>query len=215
MGKNKSVKRTITTIAALVLVGAIVFVIIYRNGTRRAIRDLPEPVQTATSGETAFTMDGYDFVIHYLYEYDIEALVVHTKDYLGFGIDDKLARHDLGLAWGTIAEYNEMIDFHWQQSGRFLTWHIDNNRDLNTLGGVAAIGEHCSNNHILPANNEIDKKVWQIRRGDHIHLRGYLVNVDGTKPDGSARYYWHSSTTRTDRGKGACEVFYVTDIEWL
>ena len=57
--------------------------------------------------------------------------------------------------------------------------------------------------------------MWLVRRGDHIRIKGYLVNVDAVKPNGSESYYWHSSTSRTDTGDGACEVIYATEISWV
>ena len=69
-------------------------------------------------------------------------------------------------------------------------------------------------NHIIPASDDVRWKLKMLRAGDHIRLRGYLVDVDGIRSDG-ATFYWHSSTTRTDTGDGACEVIYTTGIEWL
>ncbi|MBR1701545.1 MAG: hypothetical protein IJ716_06265 [Lachnospiraceae bacterium] len=47
-----------------------------------------------------------------------------------------------------------------------------------------------------------------------MRLKGYLVNLDGSKPDGTT-FYWNSSTTRSDSGAHSCEVIYVTGVEWL
>ncbi len=211
---KKSKKSIVIFVILLIIIGAVIGIIIYRNGTRRAISDIPDPVQTETLGDTAFRLDGFDVVVNYMYEYDIEALVVHTKDYLGFDIGDQMSRRDFGLAWGGVAEYNEYIDFHWNQYDRYLSWKIDSLQELDNVGGEKYINSHCSNNHIIPANDEVSKNIWFVRTGDHIRLKGYLVNVDATRSDRS-NFTWHSSTTRTDIGNGACEVIYVTDIIWL
>ena len=79
---------------------------------------------------------------------------------------------------------------------------------------IKGISQHSSNNHIIAANGDIEMKVWSIRRGDHVRLKGYLVNLDGNG-DGGKTYHWHSSTTRNDTGNHSCEVFYVTEVNWL
>ena len=53
-----------------------------------------------------------------------------------------------------------------------------------------------------------------IKKGDHIRIKGYLVNVDAVNRD-MKTFTWHSSTSREDGGGGACEIIYVKDIEWL
>jgi hypothetical protein len=42
------------------------------------------------------------------------------------------------------------------------------------------------------------------KRGEIVHMEGYLVRVDG--PDG---FQWASSLSRSDTGNGACELFWV------
>ena len=210
------VKKRFPVIAVLffVIVAAIGGYMIWQNGSREAVLGIGEPVQTETEGYTDFDMDGYKVIITYKYEYDIEALVVHTKDYFGFGLQDKLSQKDLALAWGLPAAHNKDIDFHWDQSGRWYYFKLDSMAEAAKVGGVEVIAQQSSNNHIIPANDEVKSKVRMIRRGDHIRLKGYLVNVDAYKPEGE-RLQWYSSTTRTDTGDGACEVIYVTDVEWI
>ncbi len=213
--KNKSnLKRNVVCGIILIIVAAVIVLIIYRGGTRRAVSGIDDPIQTDTAGETLMEIDDYHITISYQYNYDIEALVVHTQDYWGFNLDDKLARKDLALAWGAVAEYNEWVDFHWGQGGRWYSFKPDSYSEIEAVGGMAGISQHSANTHVIPANDGIAWKVQCIRRGDHIRLKGYLVNVDAYKSDGT-RYYWHSSTTRTDTGDGSCEVMYVTDVTWL
>lgn len=215
MDNQNKRKKIIGWIIFLLIVGIIVGFFVYKNGTRKAVYGIDDPIQTEVSPDgTSVTIDDYKLTITYLYSYDIEALVVHTKDYIGFSVDDKLSPIDLALTWGAVAEYNEFIDFHWSQSGRWCYYKVDSQQELDNVGGIAGITSHMSNNHIIPANNDILNKVRWIRRGDHLRLKGYLVNVDGRKPDGTT-FLWHSSTTRDDTGNHACEVFYVTDVQWV
>lgn len=187
---------------------------IYRSGSRNAVAKIRNPIQKEASGGTQLSLNGMNVRISYLYSYDIEALVVSTHDYDGWELGNRLSPRDFALAWGAVAENNSRMDFHWNQSGRWYSWKIDNNAELDKLGGTGRVISQSSNNHIIPADNEIRNKVMAVRRGDHIRLRGFLVNIDGRSTDGSS-FNWHTSTTRYDQGDGACEVMYVTDIEWI
>lgn len=184
------------------------------KGKQRAVSGIKDPVQTEAAGQTKMAVDGYDITVKYLYAYDISALVVSTHNYSGLGIGDKLAPRDLALAWGDVAAYNKGIDFHWQQSGRWYSWHVKTDAEAGKVGGIQGITEHSSNNHVMPANAAVKKLIQKIKVGDYVRLKGYLVNIDGSKPDGTS-FYWYSSTTRSDSGAHSCEVVYVTEVEWL
>ncbi len=181
------------------------------SGKRRAIAGIPTPVQKQASGSEMLTLKGYNVKLTFLYSYDIEALVVHKKSYNSSSLQDKLVPVDVALAWGKVAQYNKDIDFHWSQSGRWVFWRVNSDSELDLVGGENAIVSQSSNNHLIPANKYIEKKVKKIKKGDHIRIKGYLVNVHATKSDGS---WWSvdSSTSREDSGGGACEVIYVTDV---
>ncbi len=212
----RSLRTSRRTNIAPFLIGGVCIVaavlIVMSMGHRGSAIGLKDPVQTEASGGTKMSLNGYDLQITYLYSYDITALVVHTKNYGSNSIGDKLSPKDLALAWGAVAEHNRDIDFHWRQSNRWYYWRVNNVGDLVPVGGEAGVSLHSANNHIVPANSAIRNAVRRIKTGDVVHLNGYLVNIDGTKAGGGT-FTWHSSTSRTDTGSGACEVFYVTGVE--
>jgi hypothetical protein len=71
---------------------------------------------------------------------------------------------------------------------------------------------HGSNNHIIPANENIRKAVdSKVRVHDKIVLDGYLVNVEGRNQ--GRRISMKSSLTRKDSNRGACEIIYVTGVQ--
>ena len=213
MGKNR-ISGYIRLAVFLMIVLACSGYMIWNAGTRRAITGIRGPIQEkADGGETLHTA-GYAVEVRYLAEYDIEGLVVHRKKYGGDGIGAALAPVDAALAWGEVAENNRKIDFHWRQSGRWYYWRVDDIAELAPVGGEAGLNEQSSNNHLVPANDSIRKKVKKIRRGDHIRIKGYLADIYAEKSDGEV-FTWTSSTSRTDQGDGACELIYVTDIEWI
>ena len=210
--KKKNLLSLLTIIVTTVSAVCYMFYIYGDHGTRRAIEGLPEPVQTEATGDVSKSVDGYDVLITFKYSYKVDALVVHTERYNGSKVNDKLSPVDLGLAWGGVAANNTKIDFHWSQSGRWIYWEVDRSGEIAHLGGVDGVSRQCSNNHIIPATSDVKDKVKKIREGDRVMLEGYLVDVYGEKPDGSW-FEWNTSTSRDDTGNGACEVFYVTDVQ--
>ena len=60
---------------------------------------------------------------------------------------------------------------------------------------------------MIPANEWVKGKLKDLRIGDVIQARGFLVDVD--RDDG---FYWRTSKTRNDSGNGSCEIFYVEQI---
>lgn len=206
-------KRLIKIVIAVLIIFIAAF-LIYRSGYRRGVAGIPDPVQTPAEGYEHYHMGGYDMSVDKMYRYEIEALVVHTKDYLSFDLGDQMSRHDFALAWGKIAEYNDRVDFHWSQSGRRVFVDVNDPQANSLVGNGSGSGYQLSNNHLIPANDSARLKLWAVRRGDHIRITGYLVNVDGHSKDGST-FVWHSSTSRNDTGDGACEVIFVEDVSWL
>ena len=206
-------KVTFTIITITLLVFAILL-IIPKIGVRRGIAGIGEPVQKEATGYVEKEIDGYEVSIYFQYSYEIEALVVHTHNYYGFSFPDKLAPRDVALAWGKVAEYNGKINFHWRQSGRWYYWRVKSYDELAPIGDENDVSLQSSNNHLIPADNSVKRKIKRLKKGDHVKITGYLVNVDAENKNGKV-YLWNSSTTRGDTGDGACEVIYVTDIIWL
>ena len=214
---KKSVYIIIFALLALIAI-VIGHEIFQDKGRVRGIAGLEPPVQTELGKDdptgTDLEIGGWDVRINYKYAYDINALVLHTKDYNGIKLADRLSPRDLGLGWGASAQFNDMVDFQWDQSGRWIQWSLDSYEELAVVGGEAAVNSSCSNNHVIPADKNVKTLLKRIKMGDHVELKGYLVDVSATKANG-AYFDWNSSTSRDDTGNGACEVFYVTSVKWL
>ena len=72
--------------------------------------------------------------------------------------------------------------------------------------------ENClSNNHLLPADAIVASAVMSARKGDQVHFKGWLVSY-GIK---GSPYRRMSSTTRFDRGNGACETVFINEFQVL
>ena len=207
-------KSKLKYILVLIILAGLIAYGVYANGTRSHLNGLTEPIQTECEGGTEFTLRGYDVKIDYLYEYDATALVVHTKDYPGMSLERRLSPKDVALAWGSVAAYNETIDFHWKQRGRWVYWNTNTYEELKPIGDVSDVDSQSSNNHLVPADVNVRRQIAKIRRGDVVRIRGYLVNINAKSSNG-AYFNWKSSTKRTDSGDGACELIYVTAVDWV
>ena len=210
MGRKEKVSKAVKVLISVVLCGALAFKVVYGMGSRRAVKGLGEPVQIEAEGTAKMRKKGYNVVLTYRAEYEVDALVVHKKDYSS-GLSGELAPVDLALSWGDVAAYNTKIDFHWGQSGRWYYWMVDSYEELAPVGDEDDVTCQSANTHIVPANSSIKRKVKRIRRGDHVKLKGYLVDIDAENSSGQT-FWWRTSTSRTDSGDGSCEILYVTDV---
>lgn len=179
------------------------------------IGNLKDPIQNVTTGGTSKVISDIDVKIDYLASYIIEGRVVKTFSYVPLTMQNRISPKDVGLTWGFLAqdEYNNKIE--WKASGnRFLNWRIEDGNWYREVIGESNFQEHVSNNHLIASNTEIENLIGKIKEGDYIKITGYLVNVHYERADGY-KYYWNSSLSRKDTGEGACELIYVTDINWL
>ena len=207
MMKKFLIKKLLILALALLLTGC------SSGYAHNSVKGLGQPIQKKASGQIKLELDDYEFVISKLYSYDITALVLSTHNYNGFSVDDKLSPRDFALVWGKLAEINDQHDFHWSQSGRWYHWKMDSWDEANAIGGTQVVSYNSANNHIIPADETVRTLIKTVKVGECVHMKGYLVNIDGMKSDGRD-FHWHSSTTREDSGGGSCEVFYVESIEW-
>ena len=215
MNRNKQLYRQLIKCSVIIM-------LIFLSGcgtisgdvSREAVAGIGDPVQEEASGSTSFELDGYTVKVDYKYSYDISALVVGTHAYSDSDIAGKLVPKDLALAWGKVAEYNDRINFHWSQSNRWYYWKTNTYEEIEPVGGSDGVSQHSANNHLIGADDTVKDSIKSIKAGDYIRIKGYLVNVSASKPDGT-NFWWNSSTSRDDTGDGSCELIYVTSVEWL
>jgi hypothetical protein len=178
---------------------------------------LTEPVQAETD-KAPFNIDmkGIDYRVTPLYTYEISGLIPSVLHYTQWIRSDFYERHgdnaniaDIALLWGPDNTNREILKhFKFSHSGAFVTWRT--RRGAKPVDWRKFNQDQVSNNHILSDSKLMINKLRKLRKWDQVHLKGYLVSYDG----GTTRNR-RSSTTRTDTGNGACEVFYVTDLEVL
>ena len=160
-----------------------------------------DPVQTDLGpSPPRLTKAGYQILP--LQSFSLVARVL-SKERYRFDEAADIAPVDLALGWGRMSDQAILDAFDISQSGRFYFWHVDRfpipRREIET---------HSANMHMIPANDEVKRKLLSIRAGQIVSLSGYLVEVHG--PNG---WRWRSSLTREDTGAGACEVVWVETVQ--
>ena len=134
--------------------------------------------------------------------FELTARVLSREDYLGTD-DGDLVPEDLALGWGRMSDSAVLASIDISQSGRFYYWHVDKlpipRREIET---------HSANMHLIPADIGVRYQMKQVRKGQLVHLEGFLV--DATRPGG---WHWNTSMTRSDTGAGACELVYVESLD--
>ena len=223
--KNPRIKRVANATLEVKLITIIItfFVIfmfwnIKKDSMRRAIENIddffniPAPIQQSASGQVIKTIDNTEVEITFKNSYILAGRVVDVQPYFPTKVQNKLSPIDIGVTWGFLARDENHNTVKWSSAGnRFLTFKTSNPKLMNDMTRVT---QHLSNNHLIPADDEIEKQIKALKVDDYIKIEGYLVNVYYTV--GTNGYFtWNSSTSRSDKGDGACEIIYVTKLSWL
>jgi hypothetical protein len=162
--------------------------------------------------EAAFELDrdGVQYRVEPRYSYDLHGVVVsyehHDGNYSLHRLwNDHLNVADICVVWGGNASGPDLNSFEF--------WNGEFTCNFQTSDAAAwqqFSPEQISNNHLLIDNPHYRKLVQQVRIGDQIRVRGWLAGYANDK--GFRR---DTSTTRTDRGNGACETIYVKEFRIL
>ena len=182
--------------------------VIAENSSIKKGSFINEPKQEKLSSrEETVNIGGLKVNITILAKYDITGVVLDTERY-----DDVVGPVDIGLAWGTLAEDNNYKNFtSCVVKNRTLTWMSNNATWVKKMGGENEITKNCSNNHLIPANDNIRKEICNIKKDEYVRLTGYLVRAEWNV--GSTKHIWGpSSLSRTDTGDNACEIMYVETV---
>ena len=142
-----------------------------------------------------------NFMITPLAEFQVVARVLSSKHY-NRGRESELSPVDLALGWGPMSQPEIIEKFSIRQSNRFYFWKTDNfpipRQEVIT---------NSANMHLIPTSHYIEKRLKDIKIGQKVKFKGYLVRVDM-----DSGWHWVSSLSRNDSGKGACEVVLVDDL---
>jgi hypothetical protein len=134
--------------------------------------------------------------------YDVTGVVLGKKRYLPWG-EYHFAPWDIGLGWRSMSNPETLRHVSVWQAARVMYFRSGANASVSEDELVVNMG----NTHVIPANDEVRKKLADIRKGELVRLSGFLVNV----LDGDQVY--KSSLSRADTGSGAGEILYVQDVD--
>lgn len=155
-----------------------------------------DPVQNEIDSALAIERD--DYRITPLAEFQIRAKVLGRESYFS-GREADISPLDLALGWGRMSDEDILEGIDISQSGRWYRWRSEAfpipRREIET---------HSANMHLIPADEIVEDTLDDIREGQVVELKGYLVRADAS--DG---WRWVSSLSRDDTGARACELVYV------
>ena len=197
-----STVKKIFYIALLLLV-----ILVWRDWDRREIVHSPgvlvpeAPRQARVAGPVSFEFKGYQLTRRAAF--DIRARVLSREDYR-WGAETELSPMDLALGWGVMSDQAVLDRIEISQRSR---WYFTK-YDLPAPIPDPAIISHSSNMHMVPANDWVLSKLRDIRHGDVIRAKGFLIDVDH-----ESGFRWRTSLSRNDTGNGSCELFYIERIE--
>ena len=153
-----------------------------------------------------FNSKGLDAKIKTMVKYKISAVILSKKRY-ATEWTSKVSPLDLALGWGEVSLPENYKHIKVRQTMRW--YQYTTGRECKVTPYY--ISTHSSNHHIIPANKNIRNAILFAKKHDKIFLEGYLVNVSGKY--NNKNVHWRSSLTRTDTGKGSCEIMYVTSVK--
>lgn len=209
MGKiKKIIEFTIFVILIFLLYRHFIYSepIIFEDGSDFIIDLQKNPIQSLYIGSKKITIDSPDgsFYLHPRASYKIGGKVVGLANYSS-GTEANISPIDLCLIWGDITEPDANDYIKYEEGYRYCKFTIsENNKEYS----VEYTQVHMSNNHIIPANDNIKDALEKIKESDIVYLEGYLVDVRATLKE-KQQWVWNTSLIRNDHG---CEIIYVKKI---
>lgn len=159
------------------------------------------PVQDDDARRPAFEYRGY--TIAPFARFTVRARLLSSEGYR-HGREAELSPVDFALGWDGMSDDAVLDRLQISQGNRFFYYRYEGEPPLP----VAEITRSASNMHLIPADRDVQSRLEEVRRGATVTLRGWLV--DASAPDG---WRWRSSRTREDSGAGACELFWVEEVD--
>lgn len=146
-----------------------------------------------------------DFRLTAFARYTLRGRVLGTKRYHG-GVQSQLVPIDVAAGWGRMSDQGVLDRFSLTMGNRFFFYEWKGQPAVPP----EEIQRSAANNHVIAANDEVEKAVRGLRVGQLVEMRGWLVDAEG--PHG---FRWRSSRRRDDSGNGACELFLVEEARPL
>jgi hypothetical protein len=166
-----------------------------------------DPVQIPFASSEPIIIDWKNghFTLMPVAKYRLSGVVVSKESYAD-GWDGKISPIDVAIVWGRLSgsDYRRYVTF--SQGSRWYHYQLKEGSPFE----VSYVITHSSNNHIIPANENILRAIKSIKKKDKVILEGWLVNLSGKYQGGNVS--WTTSLSRQDTGNGSCELFYVSKV---
>jgi hypothetical protein len=129
-------------------------------------------------------------------------------DYYHARWNDSLNIKDIGLVWGDNLKNGIYMMMRFSSGSWTLYYNFQPTATREDWKRFKT--NQFSNNHLLSEDAQINKLIMKTGIGDQIWLKGYLVEYEH-----SGTFKRGTSTTRNDKGQGACETIFVTEYKIL
>lgn len=173
-------------------------------------RAASEPVQEEIRGEPIeLELKGFRVRLTPRATYRITGYAVETSRLL---LDewDFVSPLDVALVWGPVADPEALRRMKFHLSRRYVSWFWQGDLPPRVQGALVS---HISNNHLVPADDEVARALDRIRIGDLVTLAGKLVDIEIRDASGRVVRSSRTSLSRFDTGSGACEQIWVESAE--
>jgi hypothetical protein len=155
------------------------------------------------------SINGHSYAVTPRFEYRLQGLVVSLSETSSWTnithakAGDFFNTNDICVVWGKNATALNLRAFDFWSGDWTCYVQTRSTEAWNEFDQDA-----LSNTHVLPSTSEVRSALSKVRIGDVIEATGLLVDYS---TDGNPKRT--TSTVRTDRGNGACEVMYVTEFK--
>lgn len=136
--------------------------------------------------------------------FDIEARVLSKKRYFGDQEAD-FAPYDVIVGWGPMSDERNLNEILIKQTDRSYYWEM-----IEPPIPIHEMREHTTNLRLIAKDETMLESFGDIRQGQIIRLKGYLVNVESTEG-----WQMHTSLIRKDSGRESAEIVFVNELTVL
>jgi len=173
-------------------------------------RPLPRPMRAII-----VNIDDWTYGAQPMVAYTLRGEVLYNDpiNYWDVDVAGVFSPTDLTIGWGYTIEPRIKQYLEIGHGDRFAIWRIRDNAPPEVRNAMPYFITHLSNNHLIPADENIRYALLEAEVGDLVVLEGYLVYAYGkNNRTGTYCARWESSLVRNDHGDRGCEIMYVTSM---
>lgn len=190
-------------LVALAMAGCVGYFLLDRAADRRVAIAGPVAEVPAQSSSSESSLQRAGYTIEPQASYEIRARVLSIERYR-MGREADLSPLDFALGWGPMSDDAVLDRLTIGQGNRWYYFRWEGAPPIDP----SLMAKSSANTHLVPANDSVKDRLFNVRKGAVVRLSGHLINVRHT--DG---WTWRSSLTRDDTGGGSCELMWVTDVQ--